>query len=88
MPKAVEEIPSHSHTATTNTSGAHTHTYQLGYYRGSGNLDLGGDGTVQTLNTGSAGNHAHVVTVASTGGSKAHQNMPPFLSIYCWKRVS
>ena len=27
-------------------------------------------------------------TTSSSGGNQAHNNMPPYLSVYMWKRVS
>ena len=32
------------------------------------------------------GNHTH--DIYNTGGNIAHENMPPYLSVCCWKRVS
>lgn len=29
-----------------------------------------------------------VVTTGSTGGGKAHNNMPPYLTVYMWKRIA
>lgn len=35
-----------------------------------------------------SGNHSHTVTVNNTGSNKQHNNMPPYICAYCWKRVS
>lgn len=34
------------------------------------------------------GNHTHNVTVNNTGGGIPHNNMPPYLSVYVWKRIT
>ena len=89
-------MPVHTHkiTASSVTTGNHNHTWYSGQY-GSSQYSaatdangVGKDGVKHiTMN---AGSHSHSVTAsaANTGGNKAHQNMPPFLSVYCWKRVS
>ena len=37
-----------------------------------------------------AGSHSHSVSlsVGTTGGSAAHNNMPPYLAVYMWKRTA
>ena len=43
-------------------------------------------GTTATNITPSSGAHTH--TLAKTGGGKAHENMPPYLAVYMWKRTA
>ena len=84
-------MPAHTHSSgslggTTNTTGAHTHTYTEAYNAGSA---FGGSLTrksLRTANTSSAGDHSHTVDVnsgitGSTGSGTAHENGPPYYAL-------
>lgn len=90
----VGEMPSHNHSASTNTTGNHNHTVSL-YTTVSNAGNSGGAIGMQTdyrVHTGgytnTTGNHNHTVSIGNTGSSQKHNNMQPYLSVYMWKRVS
>lgn len=64
-----DKIPTHNHTASSNSTGAHTHTINhgstdngtLGFRRSQSNLG--------TVNSGSSGSHSHTITVNNNSGS-------------------
>lgn len=85
---SVGELPAHSHYATTNTTGNHTHTYIKYYGGGAGNCPDGSSDQGSYQQTGSAGNHSHVVTINNTGSNQPHNNLPPYIAIYIWKRIN
>ena len=96
---SVGELPSHFHEIVSNTVnltgsagyfvGADSPSYSgiLTVTKGSKGLTGGGGGHTQNyLNI-----HANItpsVNVSVAGNNQPHQNMPPFISIFCWKRTA
>lgn len=86
------QMPKHTHGASTDTKGAHTHSGLT--FKGS-NADNGDPGALIVTNsvenngtqnsttalTGSAGGHNHLVTVEETGGDSPHENRPPYYTL-------
>ena len=70
------EIPSHSHVALYGTNGA------VDDFLGGSSADYG-------TRAGSAWNTTNYdYSTSSTGGGQPHNNMPPYLSVYIWKRTA
>ena len=69
-----------NHTLTTAEMPSHRHT--LGYRVG------GGSGTTWYIDGGTVDTWGPDTAVGSTGGNQAHNNMPPYLAVYIWKRIS
>mgnify|MGYP001077165972 CR=1 FL=1 len=79
------QIPYHRHTfsGTTNTTGAHSHTYkEAGPVGGEGRGERFGS-YLATKSTSSAGNHAHTVSgnTGYQGSNGAHENRPPYYAL-------
>lgn len=68
-----EQIPSHAHVATTKTTSY-----------GSGSQS---DWRCMSF-VGTNADYSQTVNTGSTGGGKAHDNMPPYLVINVWKRTA
>ena len=88
----VGEMPSHSHSASSSSTGDHYHVWYSGRYGSSENstsADSAGVGSKDTSHkTLSAGSHSHAITIGSNGGSSAHNNLPPYMSLNIWKRTA
>mgnify|MGYP005953253473 CR=1 FL=1 len=94
---SVGELPAHKHTANINTAGSHNHTFGSGSNGGSDNhtFDIGwgehsiniGNGFNKTYYTTDSGSHFHTIVVDNSGGNTAHNNLQPYLAVYCWKRT-
>jgi len=77
------QLLSHTHTGSTNTTGAHTHTTTAAVASsqriGPGNPT--GLATTGASSTGSAGNHKHTFTTDSSGVTGTNRNLPPYYAL-------
>lgn len=77
-----------THTLTINEIPSHTHapndSYTDGYVIHKTNLS-GGYNALIAKGTNEAYKYA---AATSVGGGQAHNNMPPYLAVYMWKRIS
>jgi hypothetical protein len=84
-------VVSHTHTGTTASNGAHTHTFPLGDNNNDNSAPAAAsNGSVvnPTGTTNSNGAHTHTFTTDSTGSSGTNANLPPYITVYLWKRIA
>lgn len=72
-----------THQLTIEEMPSHTHTVavHMGY-------DGGGNSSVQGSNGSYNWAHHGADWPSKTGGGKSHNNMPPYLAVYVWKRTA
>lgn len=76
----VDEIPAHRHEIEYSTNGT---TYSDGILSRSGSI------SDSSALGGSADKDSSVsFRIKNTGGGQAHNNMPPYITVFMWKRVS
>ncbi len=78
----VNEMPSHTH-----IQNQHRHQQYGNYSSGSSGSSSGymhsSNRSITTVNT-----NYTTATNQNTGGGQPHNNMPPYLAIYCWVRIA
>lgn len=90
------ELPAHAHdvdAVSITSSGAHIHTAKSNVWVSQDTKNLSsGKSTGRTTTTdimNSGGAHTHTVpahTTKSTGSGNSHNNMPPYIAVYMWRR--
>lgn len=84
-------IVSHTHTATFTGSAlpAHSHTTGQSFSGGGGNgATTGGTGLITTTSSVSAGTPAGTVAIDPAGSSGTNANLPPYVTVYMWRRTT
>ena len=81
-------VVSHTHTGTTSTDGAHTHTFNWGVNSSAGAYLSNYVTTNQQASTNSAGSHSHTLNINSQGSSGTNANLSPYIVVYMWKRIA
>ena len=73
------EIPSHSHSY-----------YRLSYqtYKRCNNSDTDSNGNYRVVCYKNDGDYEHSTDTSYYGGNNSHENMPPYLTANCWRRIS
>jgi microcystin-dependent protein len=88
------QLPPHDHDSgelVMNSTGSHDHTINRRNTTGDGGGVAFGGGTVaEDTTTGNAGSHAHTISgsTADAGGGQPHNNMPPYVTVYMWRRTA
>lgn len=93
----IANLPAHNHRINGSTSSDGQHGHSLATANGQSNLEWGYmfsyDGHNAAYNSGAfssnSGTHSHTMNFLSqnTGSGQAISNMPPFISVYMWKRT-
>lgn len=92
-----DEMPSHTHSASCSTAGAHYHgawgdesKNPIGIYDSNAKYagSSGADWNNPLGKTTTDGAHSHTITIGKTGGNGYHENRQPYVVVSFWKRTA
>lgn len=82
---SINQMPSHNHSGSSNTTGAHTHDLDgdaLSYESDNNKDKNGEDGEAAKVDeTKSAGSHNHTITIGYKGSDETHENRPTYYAL-------
>ncbi|WP_428978088.1 phage baseplate protein [Megamonas rupellensis] len=94
----VGEIPSHNHSGTISTialTGSFSNNGHASGRKATGCFSATKDNTMSNAGNASDGGmfnfkatHSHTVSINNNGSNQSHNNMPPYFSVYIWKRTA
>ena len=81
----VDEMPSHTHFSNNGWSGYASNNYRTGINNILTYAKKAGDYTTPYIDA----SYSNVdSTLSSTGENQPHNNMPPYLTVYMWRRIA
>lgn len=87
-----DELSEHSHTASVSSAGSHTHTAETFMDGGKDHINNFSCSYTAvrkgTATVDSSGAHTHDITIDNTGGNQPHNNLPPSIACYGWRRTA
>ena len=73
-----------THTLTIGEMPSHKHNYTVCTQKSSGSAYK----VTQAMSSNDFYSYTDVHGTSASGGSQPHNNMPPYLAVYMWKRIS
>lgn len=76
------------HTLTVNEMPRHTHYFRCNYFNQQASQSLQYGNYPIRLQADSASNWNDDELLGTRGADQPHNNMPPYVAVYCWKRTA